>query len=291
MKLALGTVQFGIEYGITNQSGKTSLAEVARILEYAKGKINVLDTAPSYGVSERSLGENNLQEFNVITKTPYIENNCIEQRDLEKIEKYFFQSLEYLNTESVYGLLIHNSGDMLKKGAEYLYKKIWDFKKQGYIEKIGISVYNQMEIDLLCNEYSFDIIQIPINVLDQRLVKSGTLKRLKEKNIEIHARSIFLQGVLLNEISTLNSKFNEVIPLLSEYFSDLKKNNLTKIEGALSYINTINEIDRTIVGVNDLKQLDQIYNTYVKIRNEKRFCLDYAKYSCDKEKIIDPRKW
>ncbi|PKG22766.1 aldo/keto reductase [Niallia nealsonii] len=291
MKLALGTVQFGTEYGITNQSGKTSTDEIEKILEYAKGKINILDTAPSYGTSERILGINNLQGFNVVTKTPHINSNYISQQDIEIVEKCFYQSLQSLNLQSVYGLLIHNSQDMFKKGADKLFGKICELKSQGYIEKIGISVYDQTEIDWLDSLYHFDIIQLPINVFDQRLVKSGTLKKLKNKNIEIHARSIFLQGVLVNETSIVNSKLQGIIPLLNEYFSDLENSNLTRIEGALSYIKTIKEIDQAIVGVNDLKQLKQIYSTYLSIQDKEKHYLDYDKYSCNNENIIDPRKW
>ncbi|MFT8321442.1 MAG: aldo/keto reductase [Bacillus sp. (in: firmicutes)] len=291
MKLALGTVQFGIDYGVTNKFGKTSSEEVAKILDYAKGKISVIDTAPSYGTSEHILGINMMEGFNVVTKTPHIHQDNITQADIEVVESVFFQSLNTLKLPAVYGLLIHNSNDMFKQGADKLFDKIHELKRQGYIEKIGISVYSQKEIELLTNQYSFDIVQVPLNVFDQRLVKSGTLKRLKEKKIEIHARSIFLQGILLNETSMLTNKFKELTPLLTNYFTDLKNNQLTKVEGALSFIDSIEEIDQAIIGVDNVSQLKQIYRDYEKIQGTKGCCVDFMKYACENENMIDPRKW
>lgn len=291
MNLSLGTVQFGTDYGITNQSGQTPFEEVARILQFAKGKINILDTAPGYGTSEKVLGENRILDFNIVTKTPHIKSETIGLQELEKVENCFFQSLESLKIPSVYGLLIHNPNDMFKEGSDKLFKKISDLKQKGFVKKIGVSVYTQSDIEGLCKKYNFDIVQVPLNVLDQRLVKSGTLKNLKERGIEIHARSIFLQGILLNDISVLDNRFTDIVPILKDYFSELKINEINKVEGALSFINSLKEIDQVIIGVNNLEQLKEIYHSYLKIKSNSNINIDFSKYVCERENIIDPRKW
>jgi len=291
MKLAIGTVQFGIDYGVTNQIGKTPTGEVKKILEYAQNhSIQVLDTSPAYGESEEVLGEANLESFNVITKTAYISNSGIENKDIAEIENTFQQSLLTLGVDSIYGLFVHNARDFYKSGNWEFYEKLMEFKERGLVKKIGVSVYDRSEIDELYNKYFFDMIQLPMNVFDQRLDDRIMFKELKRGNIEIHARSIFLQGLLLNETSSLPNRFKRVFPMLEEYFLNLEKAGMSKIEGALKYIHDIEEIDYAVVGINNVRQLQQINEAFNNISKstEKK---DFSMYACHDRQIIDPRKW
>ncbi|WP_249872150.1 aldo/keto reductase [Oceanobacillus saliphilus] len=292
MKIALGTVQFGINYGVTNPSGRSPIQEVRQILEFAsKNGISMLDTAPSYGESEKVLGGNSLTNFNLVTKTPFIKRQIIGESEVDYVVKVFYDSLKKLGVKSLYGLIIHQISDIYKSGFEKLYVKLKQLKENGLVKKIGISVYEQSEIDYFLGRYKFDLIQLPLNVFDQRLLKTGTLSKLKEEDIEIHARSIFLQGILLAEPEVLHSQFREAQCVHTRYYEDLRANGLSLLEGALYFIKDITEIDYAVIGVNNFKQLNEIYNSYLNIMNYKNVGIDYTKHSVSNEKIIDPRKW
>lgn len=292
MKLSLGTVQFGLDYGITNQSGKTTSKEVSTVLAFAeKNDVTILDTAFAYGDSEEVLGRQDLSNFKVITKMAAIQSKYIEIVDIIQMEKVFLKSLTNMGIQSVYGLLIHSPSDLDKKNGEKIYEKLVELKARGLVKKIGVSVYDNTEIDDLYNRYSFDLIQIPINVLDQRLLNGKTLQMLKKKNVEIHARSIFLQGIMLTKPSTLDYRFKEAVITLNQYNAELFEQGLSPLEGTLLFINQVKEIDYAVVGVNNTGQLEEVYNAYKKVKAGVETHIDFTKYAIHVEKIIDPRKW
>lgn len=291
MNLAIGTVQFGINYGVTNKTGKTPADEVKRIINYAREQnISVIDTSPAYGDSEKVLGDQDLDFFKIITKTAYIKNSKIEDDDITEMENALQRSLQLLGVDSIDGLFVHNTGDLRKEGNQRFFEKLKEFKERGLVSKIGVSVYDHFEIDELYSKYSFDMIQIPISVIDQRLVDTFILQELKRENIEIHARSIFLQGLLLNETTQLPLSFKGVFPLLDKYFLYLKENGMSKLEGALKYIHDIEEIDYAVVGINNTSQLHQINEALRKVREIKEK-FDFSEFYCRDRQIIDPRKW
>ena len=209
MKIALGTAQFGLNYGVSNKQGKTSKKQVLSILKYAhENNINFLDTAANYGNSEEVVGEVNLvKNWNIITKTISFQDDQITNRDTNKLKKYFNNSLKKLKKESIYGLLIHSCDDLFKPGGDKLFKEIENIRSSGCVEKIGVSVYNNNQIDRLLSEYDFDLVQLPISILDHRLIESGALEKIKDTGAEIHARSVFLQGILLMPLDVVPSYF------------------------------------------------------------------------------------
>lgn len=291
MKLALGTVQFGLDYGISNNK-KTHLDEVHKILEYSKSVgIDLLDTAASYGDSEYVIGEitkNSKTNFKIITKIPPFQSNAISNYDIQQLELIVHKSLNRLNKEKVYGIMFHNANDLFKEKGILLYKKLLELKDRGYTEKIGFSVYDSNQIDHLCERFEFDIIQLPINVLDQRLLKSGHLYKLKSLGVEIHARSIFLQGLLLMDLNSLPKYFEPIKPILSKYQVMLRENKMTMLDGALTFAKSQKEIDYLVVGVNNLEQLIDIYNSFNRKSNDN---VDFSEYSFENINIIDPRNW
>lgn len=292
MKIAIGTVQFGMNYGITNSLGMIPMDEVKKILEFANERgINILDTAPSYGESEKVLGENNITSFHIVTKIPFIESEKIKESDVDYVSKVFYESLRKLKVNSLYGLIIHRISDIYKPGFELLYAKLKELKKSGLVKKIGVSIYEQSEIEYLLERYKFDLIQLPINVFDQRLVKTKILSKLKKEDIEIHARSIFLQGILLTQPNKLQSNFRDIQSVFTGYYKDLQSNGLSLLEGALLFIKEIPDLDYAVIGVNNLKQIKEISNAYLKIKDYKIGSIDFSKYAVSNEKIIDPRKW
>ena len=142
MKIALGTAQFGMDYGLSNLNGQTTKKEVSRIIQYAsQSKINLLDTAPSYGNSESILGDTIVnQSWRYVLKTPQFADKKIDNSHFEVLKKTFYQSLDNLRQTNVYGLLLHSCNDLLKPGGELLLKEMEVLKSMGIVKKIGVSL-------------------------------------------------------------------------------------------------------------------------------------------------------
>jgi len=252
MKLALGTVQFGLDYGITNHGGQVAIDEVKDILDYAKtNNIDTLDTAARYGNSEQILGEVGVNSYRIITKTTPLKNG------VDGVIKGFYQSLDNLNIGQVDGLLIHNIDDVKDRRFGDLFHKLNELKEKGLINKIGFSTYTPDQVDFLLENFDFDLIQVPFNVFDTRLIEGGQLQALKKKNIEIHARSIFLQGVLL-DFDNLSNYFSRWKKQFDEYQGTVEKSGLSLLEYALNFTLNVQEIDKILVGVNSKKQLEEV---------------------------------
>ena len=252
-KLALGGVQFGIDYGIANTKGQVQIEEVQSILNYAKKNgVNILDTASGYGDSEEVLGKVGVDNFQIITKTTSI------KQGVNGVVRIFYQSLKNLKQKKAYGLLIHDIGEIEHKQFDTLLIELARLKRQGLVKKIGVSVYNNQQIDYVLDNFSIDLIQLPINILDQRLINDESLVKLKKHNVEIHARSALLQGLLLMSINAIPSWFEPIKDTLKLFHEEAKKQNLTKLQLALGFVQSLTEIDKVVVGVNSLQQLREI---------------------------------
>ncbi len=258
-KIALGAVQFGMDYGISNNSGQTSINEISRILNLAhKLDISLIDTAISYGSSEKNLGEVGVRNFNIISKLP---SNVLKNKKSQGlILKHINQSLVRLNKQSLYGFLSHNAADLLSSNGEKIYKVLVEAKKNGLINKIGASVYHPEEIKQLMNYYDLDIIQAPFNIIDNRLIKSSLMRDLYKSNVELHVRSVFLQGLLLMDPSVRLLRFNKWKNLWNNWEEWLNDLQITPIEACFSYALSFDEISKIIIGVETEQQLQEIAN-------------------------------
>jgi len=254
MKIALGSVQFGIPYGVSNNEGKTSKKQALSILNFAQKKgIRTIDTAPSYGDSERVLGKLfEGEEWDITTKTLPFNSKSINEEQIEQLRSVFRESLVSLHKKSIYGLLVHSCNDLLKPGGEKIFREMERLREIGMVKKIGVSVYNSKQIAAILGKFNIDLIQLPINILDQRLVSGGQLTRLKNHGVEIHARSVFLQGLLLMSPNNIPSWFDPVRGVLESFHKEAKKRNMSVLQLALSFVQSIDEIDKVIVGVNTL---------------------------------------
>ena len=287
MKLGLGTVQFGLDYGVSNSSGRTPVDAAKCILDYAAAAgIQVLDTSPSYGVSEQVLGEvaANVRQFKVVTKTrPQVFGSQELRTDL-------LESLHRLSRPSVYGLLVHRSADLLSRNGEDLFAELVRLKEQGFVGKIGVSVYEAAEIDALLERYSIDLLQIPFNVLDQRLLISGHLQKAKDLGIECHARSIFLQGLLLMEPESLTGNFKSMEEHLRSYRRFIAERGLTPVSAALRFALQVPEIDIALCGVNTLSQLEEI--VAIALDSPKHVdASEFGKFAIKEERLLNPSLW
>ena len=258
-KIALGTVQFGVDYGVNAATGKVPYNEVIKILNIARSNnIKLLDTAPSYGFSEEVLGKVGIQDFEVVTKTRSFNKNIISSEEIQFLNNDFNQSLKLLSKKSIYGILIHNPSDLLKPGSEKIFEYLQELKKQGLISKIGVSVYTYEQFQKVNEYFDVDLIQLPLSILDRRLVHSGVLNKIYKKGIEIHARSIFLQGLLLMSQKTRPKKFDQWRVLWSIWDEWLNDNHLSPLEASIRYAISLPQISKVLVGVDSSEQLRNI---------------------------------
>lgn len=292
MKLGIGTAQFGLEYGISNHEGKTSLEEVAKILDVAvQNGVRIIDTAPAYGTSEEVLGMSlsSQHSFDIVTKTPKFSKYFITSDDAQFLEDTFYKSLSRLNQLSLYGLLLHHADDLVSRNGHLLMEKMLYLKNEGLVEKIGVSVYTQKQIDNILERYSVDVLQVPINVLDQRLVLSGHLRKMKKLGIEIHARSIFLQGLLLMNPEHLPSYFDSIKNHLKSYCNLIFTHGISQTQAALSFVTGLTEIDVVLFGVTNCKQLHEV------ILEKKKPSLltsqELARFALTDKLVLNPSEW
>jgi len=258
-KIALGSVQFGVDYGINSLNGKLDTRDVKDILEYAYSQnIDLLDTAPSYEKSENILGDADIQNFKVVTKTRVFSNPLIGTYEVNLIKKDFFNSLKNLKKESVYGVLVHNADDLMKPGGQKIFEQLVALKQDKKIEKIGVSVYDNNQLKLVITNFDIDLVQLPYNIFDRRMVDNGMLLLLQTRGIEVHARSVFLQGLLLMTEQNRPSKFKDWNALWRIWHEWLNDNKITALEATIRHAIFTPEISKVLVGVDSLVQLKEI---------------------------------
>ena len=256
-KLGLGTAQWGLSYGISNNSGQTKQEEVSRILAYAKTiGINVIDTASAYGESEKVLGKNDLTDFKIITKIPSLKLRYLDHALVRaSLEETLMESLNALGLESVQGVLIHDCEDLFSQFGVTIITSLQKLKALGKVRQIGVSIYDSSQIRNALKLFKPDIVQLPFNVFDQRLLHDGTLRAIKSLGIEIHARSVFLQGLLLMRADDIPAYFkpwkNQLLAW-NQLCADLGEQPQ---HIALNFAASNSFIDKVIIGVENLSQL------------------------------------
>ena len=290
-KLALGTVQFGLDYGISNTEGRTSVEEARQILQRAANAgFRVIDTAAMYGESERVLGEVLPEDhgFKIVTKTERFGSSQGIQTIPIRLRKTLERSLVNLRCDRAYGLLVHNADDLTGDGGRLLFDSLLELKSRGLVEKIGDSVYAGSQIDHVLEQFPVDLVQLPVNVLDQRLIESGHVKRLKERGIEIHSRSAFLQGLLLMDPETIAPYFNPIRDHLRRYFRELRRQGVSPVEAALQFVCNQAEIDTVLVGVCSVKEFEEIRAAVTRSPIDS---LDFGRWSLQDSSFLSPPLW
>lgn len=286
MKLALGTVQFGLDYGIANETGQVRLNEAQGILSLASASgIDVLDTAIAYGTSEEVLGKVGIDRFRVVTKLPSLP---ADQGDIARwVRDQVEASLARLGQKQIYGLLLHRPHDLLGAESKLLIEALIDLKEAGVVEKIGISIYSPDELDDILKRTPIDLVQAPLNVIDRRMETSGWLDRLKDNGVEIHARSVFLQGLLLMERSKIPQKFSRWSMLWDAWHEKLQNSGMSPLAACLDYPLSLEQIDHVIVGVDTAAQLAEI----IQAANQTEAELDTSFMTSTDTNLINPSNW
>jgi aryl-alcohol dehydrogenase-like predicted oxidoreductase len=283
MKLVIGSAQLGMNYGLFNNR-KINHKEFKKIEKLVlKSKINFIDTAINYGDSENIIGSSKLKNLNIITKIKLPSKKNIQVRDwaLKEISK----SLYKLKIKKIYGVLIHDYKDLLGKyGKDYLLS-LQELKKKKIIKKIGISIYDSHEIKKIWKFWKPDLIQVPLNPLDNRILDSGWVDVLRKFKVKIFARSVFLQGLLINEDNPFIINKNYKI-LLNKFKNWCYKNNISLLQACLHFVKQFKKIDYLVVGFNNYNQLKEIIDVF-----KKKQIIIPKKFSTNKKNLIDPRKW
>jgi uncharacterized protein len=283
-KIILGTVQFGLNYGITNKNGKIDDKEIEKIFDFCNNySILYFDTAQDYGKSEDILSKFNklYPNLKIITKAKFANKNI--DITIDKSLKKF---------KRIECFMLHSFNDFKNKK---LINKLIQLKKEKKIQKIGVSIYNVNEAIILLNDINIDIIQIPFNYLDKQWFNIKFQNLVKQNKKEIHVRSIFLQGILLkkpikypNNIS--KSEFEDLenkINIITNKF------NMSKLELCFFFVNSFDWINHIIIGIDNFNQLlmnFEIFKKNLKI-NKKEIDFIRDKFSNINPFILDPSEW
>jgi len=281
-KISLGTVQFGINYGINKK--KINFKEIKKIINYSnKIKIKKIDTAIAYGKSEKILGSFSLKNWRITTKIPAYR---VSYGDPEKWTKNQIKnSLNSLRIKRLHGVLFHNTNDLFNSNGKKIYKALLNLKKRGLIKKIGISIYDFKNLNKILKIFKIDIVQVPFNIIDRRLLKSSLLDLQKRNKIELQVRSIFLQGLLLKNLKYKNLKFNRFTKIWTALHNWLYNNKYNLLDVCINDCLRYN-FDSIIIGFENLNHLKRIIN-YKKINNLRL----PVSFSSNKNSLINPTKW
>lgn len=248
-KIALGTVQFGIPYGINNPKGKISVQEVRRIVEIARaGEIDTVDTAAGYGESERVLGNCGVKDFQVITKIDP------KAQTPDAIDQSLRKSLALLEMDRLHGVLVHDTAGFFGCPANWTHLR--RLRDTGVVLKIGVSVYRPSELEaLLKRGFAIEIVQVPYSILDTRF--KALFPRLRDAGIEIHVRSIFLQGIFFMCPQSLPTHFAPVVPRI-ERVKEISRRLCVPLSTVLLAFGVLEpEIYRVVIGVDNEAHLQQ----------------------------------
>lgn len=244
-KIGLGTVQFGLNYGISNTSGRTPTEEVANILEFSRQRnIRYLDTASAYGDAEKVLGNCGVEHFRLVSKfMPVAAGSGIAEQLNESLSK--------LQRTAIYGYLAHRPEDLVQNPGQW--EELQHLKQSGKVTKIGFSLNRPVELEpLLVKGMVPDLIQVPYSIFDHRF--ESILKELSAGGCEVHTRSAFLQGLFFMSPQSLGQQFDPI------------KETLTKLQraygsnlagGLLNHVLQHEFIDVVILGVENLRQLKE----------------------------------
>ena len=257
MKLALGTVQFGLSYGIANQAGMVPADAAAAIVRHARSAgMDTLDTAAAYGDSEARLGTIGVADWRVVSKLPPFPDPCDDIPGWAVASAH--ASLARLKVPGLYGLLLHRPDQLLGPGGDRLFDALQQLKADGLVRKIGVSIYDPSELDALWRRFPCDLVQAPFNLLDRRLITSGWLARLAAGDVEVHVRSVFLQGLLLMPRESRPPGFRRWEGVWAALDRWLLEAGLTPLEACLRDALAVREIARIVVGVDSLRHLTDI---------------------------------
>lgn len=290
-QLALGTAQFGLDYGITNRRGRVAVAEAAAMLQAAwDGGVRMLDTAPAYGDSERSLGQASAQaperRWRIVTKTLPLRTAAVAEDGLAAVEAAFRGSLRDLGVPAVDTLLVHHADDLLVPGGEALYAWLRGQADAGRTQRIGASVYDGGQVRELLARYRLDVVQLPASIADQRLLRDGSVQRLADAGTEIHVRSLYLQGVLLAAPEFVAARFPAQAAWAQRFHEECHARGESALQACLSFFRGQPAFQAAVVGAASVDDLRSALVAW-----EAAVPMDWSAWAVDNPAFTDPRLW
>lgn len=282
-KLALGTVQFGLDYGISNRSGRTPADEVARILTLAADSgIDMLDTARAYGEAEQVLGQlpgRLATRFRIVSKTRPGAAGADIRLSVQ-------ESLAALGIPTLDALLFHRASDLAGDAGARNWAMAESLRREGLVSRIGVSAYTGDELRDIVARFPLAVVQVPVNLFDQRLLHDGTLADLKSRGVEIHVRSAFLQGLLLMSPADVPAPLAAIRARLQALDTRCRDAGMSRLQACLGFLLARPEIDRVVLGVNSVAHLREILAATATPGG-----IAVDDLAVDDPDIIDPSRW
>ncbi|MCB2340757.1 aldo/keto reductase [Clostridium estertheticum] len=294
-KLCLGTAQFGFNYGINNKTGQPSKQNVFEMLDYAiENGIEYLDTATAYGEAEEIIGEyiekrNLNKKINIISKLKPNTINEISNDNRNIIRDQIKGSLKRLNVDVLDGYLLHTPTNFYNEST---IEELLQCKKDGLVKNIGVSIYEvEHALDVVSCQ-KIDYIQIPYSVFDQRLNNTNFFEIAKKNNIEVFARSAFIQGLILMDNNAIPHNLEIAKKYLETFDEIVKCYNISRGEAAMLFSYNNSNIDYLVFGVDNLEQLKQnidLINAKINFKE----CMNQllANFKNVEKNIIIPSLW
>lgn len=302
--LVLGGAQLGLAYGVNNSTGQPIKDETIQLIRKAVSLgISCIDTASVYGSSEKIIGESisniNDVEVKVITKLhlPNVDTDISPTFDFNTaVDKQIKESLKRLKMSSLYSVLLHRASDLTENGG-VIWKRLIELKKIGKIQCLGVSVQTPDELIKSLGYVDVEYIQMPFNILDNRwAVAINHLKDIKkDRDINIHIRSVFLQGLLMSTnpehwYKANISDMESIISWLNNKVELFERESIADL--CVSYVRSLDWVDSVVVGMENIEQLNV---------NMKLFSLPYLSDSQLKQieasrpeisdNSLNPAKW
>ncbi len=294
--LCLGTVQFGMNYGINNQIGRQPTQEESfEMIEYAlQNGIKCIDTARAYGTAELVLGAYIEQkgipkDVSLISK---LRPNVVEEGENDVcgvVRRECEDTLRRLHIDKLNGYLLHT--------PEYIYQKeivdgMVKLKEEGLVENIGVSIYDIKEGEYALQTGVVDYIQLPYSILDQRGMRTGFIPKAKKAGIKIFTRSAFLQGLILMDKTKIPAHLSEAVPMIEKYESLVQKYEEDEVRSLIHFVADESDIDYLVFGVEEKQQLEQNIKKFHEKKMPEELMKEIKKEITNLEQnIIFPSLW
>lgn len=296
-RLAIGTVQFGIPYGINNRTGQPSRAQIRQILDLAfEAGVNVLDTARAYGGSEQILGEvlrpqERRDELIIVTKLDPMTEPLSVQEVRDRVRASVRTSLHYLRIEQIPIYLLHRPEHLFAYGGVIM-EELIRLRDRGMIGHLGISVYTPEESEQALNMEGIEAVQVPLNLFDHRPIQSGFLSRAQARGMAVFIRSVFLQGLLLMEPEEVPAELNDALPFKEALWEMCMDTGRTAAELALQFALRVEGVTSVLVGVETVAQIQED----LKLFNAPPLDLPVIKeirerFKSVPEHVVNPSRW
>jgi aryl-alcohol dehydrogenase-like predicted oxidoreductase len=294
-RIGLGTAQLGLDYGVANVSGRPTSAESHRIMACAvDAGIGLLDTARAYGSSEAVIGDfvesrGLASQLRVVSKLGSRKDGRFRAAEfLEELRS----SLASTRVRRMHAWLVHDVHDAVRDPREFA-AAAEQAKAEGLARFVGASVYTAADLEAVMEAVAVDVVQVPLSLLDQRLLRDGSLDAIRRAGVEVHARSLFLQGALLMSPESLPESLAGLSQAVARVRSAAARCALTPYELSLAFAHETRQVDYWIVGSEQVSQVRELISGAARAGDFAGLAagLDYADLAANAEPLIDPRTW